>query len=246
MNPETMRNVLLVVPHADDEVIGCGGIIQALVDRNANVYVICITGEDDRSVAKPVYINGENLRVAESLKVRRFLGYKQIEHLNIPERSFAQDISVWKEIKETLQRRMTLKNIDTIFIPNHFDMNPDHRTVYDICIDAINEHVVKQVANLKEIYLYEVWGPTQATHYYLLSQKQYYYKLHAMRLYKTQMETVDYCKIIEEINNSRNISCSESLQNHKKRLEENKEFFERIDVKNISNCLTFKANKHVC
>lgn len=222
---ETMENVLIVAPHADDEVIGCGGLIQELVSRNINVYVLCITVEDDRSVAKPVYVNGKNLRILESQQVQRFLGYKQIVHLGIPERSFEQNISLRKKIRETLKQWMAFIGTNTIFIPNHFDMNPDHRTVYDICLEAVN-----QKNDLKEIYLYEVWGPTQTTHYYPLSKDQYLHKLQAMQLYKTQMETVDYCKIIDEINNARDTCFLDSLNKEENNIVVNKEFFEQIYI----------------
>lgn len=236
---ETMENVLIVVPHADDEVIGCGGLIQELVSRNINVYVLCITVEDDRSVANPVYVNGKNLRVLESQQVQRFLGYKQIKHLGIPERSFEQNISLRKKISESIKQWMTFIRVYTIFIPNHFDMNPDHRTVYDICLETVN-----QMNNLKEIYLYEVWGPTHATHYYPLSYEQYRYKLHAMQLYKTQMGTVDYCKIIDEINSARDTSFPNLLNQEENKLVVNKEFFERIEVRKDFNYLTFRQKEH--
>lgn len=242
--PETMGNVLIVIPHPDDEVIGCGGMIQELVNRNTHVYVLCITVEDERSVAKPVYVNGENLRILESVEVQRFLGYKQIEHLRIPERSFDQDALVKKEIKDRLEQWISCQKINTIFIPNHFDMNPDHRTVCNICLDMIQEYLPKRANDLKNIYLYEVWGPTQATHYYSLSGEQYQHKRHAMQLYKTQMETVDYCKIIDEISNSRNVSYRDLLKEADNELIPNKEFFERIEPNRVSNYLTFKRSKY--
>jgi hypothetical protein len=93
--------------------------------------------------------------------------------------------------------------------------------------------------SLKSIFLYEVWGPTNATHYYALSNNQYQNKLISMGLYKTQMNAVNYCQIIETINRLR-VADFKAIRN-KKKLASNHfdymEFFEKVDLVNLNEYL---------
>ena len=38
-----MSNILIVAPHPDDEVLGCGGVMKKYADAGHNVYVLVVT-----------------------------------------------------------------------------------------------------------------------------------------------------------------------------------------------------------
>ncbi len=38
-----MKKILIVAPHPDDEVLGCGGIMKKFADLGESVYVVVIT-----------------------------------------------------------------------------------------------------------------------------------------------------------------------------------------------------------
>lgn len=236
------KNILVIAPHADDEIIGCAGFIQECIKNNIHIYVLCVTVEDERSVVQPTYESGENIRILECNEVKKFLGYNFVEYLRIPERSYFNNQKYIDKLKCKICELMSSFDIDTVFIPNYYDKNPDHRYICSISIEAIKDHLSNMKSypeSLKSIFLYEVWGPTNATHYYALSNNQYQNKLISMGLYKTQMNAVNYCQIIETINRLR-VADFKAIRN-KKKLASNHfdymEFFEKVDLVNLNEYL---------
>ncbi|WP_058369821.1 PIG-L deacetylase family protein [Psychrobacter sp. ENNN9_III] len=58
-----MKNVLVVAPHADDEVLGCGGTIAKHVRHGDNVYVAIMT---NAAVGAPELFNSERMEFVRS------------------------------------------------------------------------------------------------------------------------------------------------------------------------------------
>ncbi len=80
------NNVLVIAPHTDDEVIGCGGYIQYLTLKKYHVHVLFVTVENERSISKPQFLNGEYKRIIESSKAKNYLKYTVSYNLMIEER----------------------------------------------------------------------------------------------------------------------------------------------------------------
>ena len=53
--PEKGERLVIVAPHPDDEVLGCGGLIQQAVAAGADVRVIYLTNGDHNQVAFKLY-----------------------------------------------------------------------------------------------------------------------------------------------------------------------------------------------
>lgn len=201
---ENSENVLIVAPHADDEVIGCAGLIQKLSFRRANIIVLFVTVEDENSIVKPSYQKGINVRERESLKVKKILNFNEALYLRIPERKIDNNIHNEDRIKQSIFNLLDQKKINAILLPNYFDMNPDHRSISKLGLQAVHEFIECNTKNaLSSVFLYEIWGPVNVTHFCKLSKTEYNTKLKAMQYYQTQMQTVDYLSIINEIKNIR-------------------------------------------
>ena len=74
MSLDSSDKLLVIAPHPDDEVIGCGGLIQKVKKAGGKVYVIFLTNGTTNDFSK----NGpstENERDEEIKKVSKFLDF---------------------------------------------------------------------------------------------------------------------------------------------------------------------------
>ena len=127
---------LVIAPHADDELLGCGGTISKLLRSNNEVYLlVCSTRHNDLKKYKDVFslFTGYFELPFEDEKLHRYNLLKSIE-------------TIYNKIKP-----------HTIFIPNKDDFNLDHQEVYKSCQVVLRRF---QTYEPKEILMYEVPSST--------------------------------------------------------------------------------------
>ncbi len=82
--------ILVLAPHPDDETIGCAGIIQEAIAKNANIHVVYLTNGDHNELAFIVYekrivlsqkefIHLGGVRKKEAIKAMQLLGLDESE-----------------------------------------------------------------------------------------------------------------------------------------------------------------------
>src|SRR3990167_4538917 len=120
------ETLLIVSPHPDDEVLGCGGLIKKIKDQDGKVFVLFITVGDTQEYSKKGVSNGHE-RISEIEKVAKFLKYDDYQilfegntfHLRLD--SIPQ-IELVSKIEESLNRiRPTI-----VAMPQSQDYNQDH------------------------------------------------------------------------------------------------------------------------
>lgn len=244
LNISEHKNILIIAPHPDDEVIGCGGIIQKYVSQKSKVILLFITVEDHRSIVKPVTIRGQNKRFLESKEAKKYLNYSEAFFLEIPERTINESDSTVDKIKSTILNLFEKERIDTVYIPNYFDLNPDHRIICKISLQIINEYVAHNNSFLlSSIFIFEVWGPVEATHVCYISKEEFNKKKLSMKCYETQMGSVDYIKIIDSIDANRKKDFQQYYPLHKQSSRKySMEFFQLVIPNKISNLFLEKLN----
>lgn len=200
----TKKNILIVAPHADDEILGCGGTMAKFIDEGNNVYVAIMT---NAHVGDPEIFSKEgieNVRI-EAKNANSFLGVKQIYFFdfpapkldNFPSYKIANEI---KNLLDTLQ-------IDTLFIPHRGDIHKDHRIIFESALVA-----GRPVGNytVKKIYAYETLSETEwaapfgddafiPNFFVELSEKYVEAKSTAMKFYKSQLRNFPSTRSIETI-----------------------------------------------
>jgi len=150
-----MKNILIVAPHNDDEVLGCGGIMAKYIRKGLNVFVVVVT---NGHLGAPELFSKEGTeRVrAEALAAHSFLGVKETIFLDFPAvnldalPSYRLSLALSKVIRE--------KEIDILYIPHRGDIHKDHRVTYEAALVAarpINNCTVKR------IYAYETLSETE-------------------------------------------------------------------------------------
>lgn len=145
---EYMHNVVIIAPHPDDEVFGCGGLIAKLIELGVNVSVIFLTKGE--AIAKG---NMEDIIVAErkklSIDALRILGLddSRVYYLDFEDGNISKD-----DEKEVQKLKVLIENIspDTVFYPHMFEGSPDHEIASDIVASLSLGFAVN-------MYFYCVW-----------------------------------------------------------------------------------------
>ncbi|MDD3999043.1 MAG: PIG-L family deacetylase, partial [Candidatus Shapirobacteria bacterium] len=78
-------NVLVIAPHHDDEVIGCGGLISLLVSKGYNVSVVHVFNGSS-GVAERSSKVSQKVRHVEAVAASKIAGFTLIPNLNFDDR----------------------------------------------------------------------------------------------------------------------------------------------------------------
>ncbi len=124
--PEAGR-VLVVSPHPDDEVIGCGGSLALYRRAAAEVLVVMLT--DGGGIALDGFVKEEiddvpGLRREEALRVSRVLDV-EVTFLGLPDGGLPSRAA---ELKEALSGVIAGFRPEIVYIPSIIEPHPDHRT----------------------------------------------------------------------------------------------------------------------
>jgi len=139
-------NVLVIAPHADDEVLGVGGTIQWHAKRGDAVYV-CVVA--NRVLEHKVIAEYIRQTKQSSMKVKKLLGIKDYFFCDLMDEHLDESlIKVIVAIEEVINTATP----DIVYIPNENDSNQDHRAVCQACQVACR--------NVDRILVYEVLTPS--------------------------------------------------------------------------------------
>ena len=183
--------VLVLAPHPDDEIFGCGGAIKLLQQRGSTIEVIVLTDgagnaySDDRQAISLT-------RQAETNAALALLGLKPAQFWNLRDRSLIYDDS-W-----SLRLESFIQDVDLVFAPSPSEVHPDHYATARGTISAMRlmAHQNKFVPNLM---LYEVGAPLMPN--FLLDITAVWdIKNLAMNCFQSQQAVRNYSRHINALN----------------------------------------------
>ena len=146
------NKVLIIAPHPDDEVLGCGGIIKKYTKSGDQVYVLVITRGNPKLYTEAKIVNIRK----EAVEAHTFLGVIETKFLEFyaPE----LDVTPQAEVSRAMSEFIRLKEINILFLPHRGDIHHDHRAVFNAGLVAS-----RPVNNcpVKCIYTYETLSETE-------------------------------------------------------------------------------------
>jgi LmbE family N-acetylglucosaminyl deacetylase len=125
---------LIIAPHADDEILGCGGIL----DKNCFVYY-CGINETKWNQKNKIIDAGHristNKRFKEIERTANFLGFRYEINLNSNVNTYTESefIPIFEELINRIKP-------EKIFLPSSVGYNQDHRTIFNACFIALRPH----------------------------------------------------------------------------------------------------------
>jgi len=120
----TSKNILVIAPHPDDEVLGCGGVIARHSSRGDLVQVVVVSrGAPDIFPAEEIEQTRSELSAAHKL-----LGVKETHFLDFPAPRL--DTVPGHVLADTLTRLVREIRPQTVYAPHWGDLHSDHKAVY--------------------------------------------------------------------------------------------------------------------
>jgi len=197
-----MNRVIVIAPHADDEILGCGATIAKHVEQSDEVFVIIVT---NASIGAPELFsrNSVNETRLEATNAHEFLGIKKTFFLDFP----APALNAYPEYKISLAFVDIFRKIQPthLFLPHPGDLNQDHKAVYRAGIVA-----ARPLDNIliRSIYTYETlseteWAPMNEIGFrpncFVDTSRFLKRKIEAMRYFKSQLKEFPNTRSIESI-----------------------------------------------
>ncbi|WP_369743407.1 PIG-L deacetylase family protein [Pseudidiomarina sp. PP-1MA] len=195
---ELIRNVLIVTPHADDEVLGCGGTIKKLTDAGINVDLVVMAagGIKHHHLATPVVYQQRQQELTDSCKT---LG---IRSFRILYQNFDMKL-------EQLDKTRLVSDLDTILEKGTYDCvmvpreshNQDHRETHFAMLAALRP---SRQLNLKLVLAYEgtskdllAFPELSTGKLYIDISNEFDAKIAALNCYKSQIRAYPHPTSIE-------------------------------------------------
>ena len=188
-------SVLVIAPHPDDEVIGCGGAIRLRVERGERVSVVFLTSGELGLKHLPRE-SAWKVRETEARKSSKILGLAKLHFLRQPDWLLGDHASATETALKPLleQERPAL-----IYLPHPNDGHPDHQATLPILRAAL-----KRCRGLKpELLAYEIWTPLAAHDIAVDISPVMPRKLRALRAHRSQLGEFDYVKAVTGLNQFR-------------------------------------------
>lgn len=198
-----MKTCLIVAPHADDEILGCGATIAKLAAEGYDMYVLIVT---NASIGAPELYTAQGIEKVrrEAKEAHSILGVKDTFFMDFP----APRLDTYPSYKISMEISKLIEKLkpDIIFIPNLGDLHMDHAVLYRACLVSarpINNN------SIKEIYTYETlsetnWAPQQGDqafvpNVYVDVTTYFIKKMEALKCFKHQTKLFPHCRSLEAI-----------------------------------------------
>ena len=189
---------MVIAPHADDEILGCGGTMAKHIAEGDEVKVLVVTKgiEELYSEAEVEVIRGE------AKKAHEYLGISESIFFDFPAPVLDQTPSYKISIAVSEVIKAYAPNV--VYLPHRGDLHKDHRMVFESSLVAI-----KPVNNCSvvDIYSYETLSETEwdapfgddafipnvfiDISDYIVSKKE------AMKMFKSQLKAFPHSRSLE-------------------------------------------------
>jgi LmbE family N-acetylglucosaminyl deacetylase len=186
----TLKNkaILIISPHLDDEVIDCGGLLEAARRQKAEVFVLYIYSGRSRQLVTGR--TSEDVRLKELEAVAQS-GHFQYKILFTGDEFLRLDQVAQKDLVDPIEDQIEAFKPDIVCVPFRDSYNQDHRPVYTACLAALRpipqtiRHFVSVVLMYDEPYSWTV-NELFKPNWYLDISGFETKKAELMRLYATQ------------------------------------------------------------
>jgi LmbE family N-acetylglucosaminyl deacetylase len=174
------ESVLVLAPHMDDEVIGCGGTLAQHIARGASVTVAYLTDGAGGGVAEP----GTTLHATRKREAQLALSALGIVHCHFLDAPDGHLMST--PLADKLRAILLDGRYDLVYLPFFLEEHPDHRAASALLLDA-----AQGTGLAPQCLGYEIWTPL-FPNCLVNIDATVEAKLGALKHYRSQLAESDY------------------------------------------------------
>ena len=180
-----MKRVLVIACHFDDEVLGCGGVLHSLSQREdveTYVHILCDrkrNGLFDEELTRKLQ--------EQSKEVQKILGVTEYIYSMLPDEELHE---YFIDVRQQVEKVRDDIQPDIIFVQHPGDINQDHRTAFEAAKIAYR---VGRYDKPFKMFTYEVlssttqgYEPFHPTWFYELTMGDVQAKIDAMHQYESE------------------------------------------------------------
>lgn len=196
-----MKNkVLVIAPHYDDEVLGCGGAMARHVNEGAEVSVLAVTRG-----ALEIYSPEEDEEIRQELRAAHsVLGISGVHFLDFPAPKL--DTIPGYKLAEAISGVIRSLQPNIVYSPHRGDIHADHLAVYQatlVAVRPINNCPVRQLLCYETLSETE-WAPPLGSEAFIpnvfMDITNYLErKLKAMSCYQSQLKQPPHSRSLQAI-----------------------------------------------
>lgn len=174
--------VLVLSPHPDDDIIGCGGTIYRYHLKGAEITSVYMT-DGRKGDSKYNEENLVSIRKEEAKRASAIIGIDNLIFLDNKDSELASNSKTIKELSQII------KDIrpEAVFLPFLMDNHPDHMATNDIFVGAMKVTDVKAAC-----YGYEIWTLLSSPNCVIDITEQIEVKRKAMKQFQIQLAQFDF------------------------------------------------------
>ena len=182
--------ILVIAPHPDDEVLGCGGTIKKHTNKGDEVY-LCVVTKAYRPDWSQEFIDNRKKEINCANEV---LGIKETVFLDLP--TVKLDTLGQKKINDLIRQCINKIKPEILYIPFNKDSNKDHCLISKACLIASRP---ESDSSIKKVLSYSYQSPLFLPNLYIDISDTLDDKLKAMSCYKSELKDYPHSRSLEAI-----------------------------------------------
>jgi len=184
--------VLVLAPHPDDDVFGCGALLAHMVRNRAKLRVLYFCAGALGNIQGKKEYDLVGLREQEAVAAVREIGGNEVNFFRYDDLELEKVDKLWEKIYEEVISHKP----DLVLIPDGNDWHPDHEALYAASVIALR----KVRKNKPKVWEYFVWGIDRPTHLFPIDKKTENIKRAAMSCHRSQLKVKAYDEAILSMN----------------------------------------------
>ena len=211
------KKVLILSPHADDEILGCGGFISKFSKQNYHINVLILTNANKG--APEIYSPEKIKEIRNEAKTsNNFTGTTKLFFEDLPALNLS-NYPIYK-IANVINKYIAEINPEIVLIPSANDIHDDHKIIFKAAKVSMR---FNKKNNIKKILSYEVLSETEwneneksfnPNYFVKLDKSDIDKKVKAFLKYKSQVKKFPHPRSKEAIINLSKVRGSHVFMRH--------------------------------
>lgn len=198
MKNDKPSRILVVAPHGDDEILGCGATILKHRKSGDEVYVCIVTKPHVPQWSK-TFIKNRDREIAQAHEI---LGIKQTFILGFPAAEL--DTIPNKKLNEAIKKIFDEVNPEVVYAPHAGDLHRDHRLVFEAVLVGTRP---RGDTTVKKLLCYETVSETEwgyslqpfVPNVFVAIDKELPMKIQAMKAYRSEIRKFPHPRSLETL-----------------------------------------------